>query len=226
MSTSISEIPNEAKGNPFISLRYLLNLGDILDALLDEDENNPYICLKKLVNHENVSVATLATAIESFGIYTWDKYGRFKLFQKDTPEAQQALLLLQHIFEYENDPTPGNSDKQHPLDVSNDWDDPYWRFGWAVNELPNLKTIKDGQLEVPQTNKSHNRRAESCNLKIIAALLNCINGDFPNVARHPKFTSEAQLIVFLETTYKEKGGFSISSLSHKFPEAKSILNGE
>ena len=224
MSTSNSEIPDEDKANPFISLKDLLNLGSLLDASLEEDKNNPYIALKKLVNHENVSVATLATAIENCGIYTWDKYGRFKLFQKDTPEAQKALLLIQNIFEYENDPTPGNSDKQHPLDASNDWDDLYWRFGWAVKELPNLKTIKDGQLEMLRKEKPIGKREESNNLKIIGALLKIIKGEMTGIKQHPNYTGEAPMILDMEADFsKENEGFSKRNLETRFAEAKQAL---
>ena len=219
----LSELPIKKDDIQFISLRDLLNLGSLLDASLDEDENNPSISLKKILNHGNVSVATLATAIENNGIYTWDRYGRFKLFQKDTAEAQQALLLLQNIFEYEIDPSPGKSDKQHPLDASNDWDDPYWRFGWAMKELPNLKNIKYNQLEMLRKETPIGKREKSSYLRIIGALVEYISGKTPGVDKHPSFENETKLIADLDKFYDGYEGLSASNLSRKFPQANRVL---
>jgi hypothetical protein len=39
-------------------------------------------------------ISTLATAIERHGIQGWDRYGRFKTFKAEQPEAQAALDAL------------------------------------------------------------------------------------------------------------------------------------
>ena len=224
MSTSPSEMPNEDSGNPFINLRELLNLGNLLDASLDEVETNPYITLMKRLNLENVSVATLATAIEDCGIYTWDKYGRFKKFIKDTPEAQRALELLQYVYKYEIDSTPSKADKQHPLDASNDWDDPYWLYGWALKVLPDFKAIQTDQLEVIRMIKVGSTREESSNLRIIAVLLRIIKGEMTGMKKHPDYTDEAPMILDMEAEFSNKNeGLSKRNLEKRFAEAKQAL---
>ena len=68
MAAKKNEIPDDDSGNPFKSLRSLLSLPT-----------------------RTVSVATLATAIETEGIYAFDRFGRFTKCDKSTPEAKVGL---------------------------------------------------------------------------------------------------------------------------------------
>ena len=63
-------------------------------------------------------------------------------------------------------------------------------------------------------------RSETTYLNIIAALLDCIAGNLPNVEKHPSFTSEAKLIEAIDGHFRGYGGLSQSTLSRKFPAAK------
>lgn len=63
-------------------------------------------------------------------------------------------------------------------------------------------------------------RSETTYLNIIAALLNCIAGNLPNVEKHPSFASEAKLIEAIDGYYRGYDGLSQSTLSRKFPAAK------
>ena len=68
-------------------------------------------------------------------------------------------------------------------------------------------------------------RSETTYLNIIAALLDCVAGNLPNIEKHPSFESEAKLIEKIDEHFRGFGGLSKSNLSRKFPEAKrSMLN--
>ncbi len=63
-------------------------------------------------------------------------------------------------------------------------------------------------------------RSETTYLNIIAALLDCIAGNLPNVDKHPSFASEAKLIEAIDGHFRGYSGLSQSTLSRKFPAAK------
>lgn len=69
-------------------------------------------------------------------------------------------------------------------------------------------------------------RAETTYQNIIAALLDCIAGNVPDVEKHPSFESEAKLIEAIDEHYRGYGGLSKSNLSRKFPEAKRNLRNQ
>lgn len=83
-------------------------------------------------------------------------------------------------------------------------------------ELASLKA-KFEKLDSPS------ERAETTYLNIIAALLDCIAGNLPNVVKHPSFESEAKLIESIDEHFKGYSGLSKSNLSRKFPEAKKTI---
>lgn len=69
-------------------------------------------------------------------------------------------------------------------------------------------------------------RAETTYLNIIAALLDCIAGNLPNVEKHPSFASEAKLIEVIDEQFRGYSGLSQSNLSRKFPEAKRSMKAQ
>lgn len=68
-----------------------------------------------------------------------------------------------------------------------------------------------------------NDRSETSYQHMVAALLDCIAGNLPNIEKHPSFESEAKLIDMLDEFYRGYRGLSKSNLSRKFPEAKRRL---
>ena len=58
------------------------------------DKVEEFLSLAKLLTQRKVSVAALATAIESHGVYGWDRFGRLKEFKSDSKGAGKALDLL------------------------------------------------------------------------------------------------------------------------------------
>lgn len=118
------EIPDWDNGNPFVSI------GEILEYHKDRPQM--------------ASIATLATAIEQVGIYAWDRYGRFKHFSGESEYASKALELLALVHAYESDTSPHDDyEDRHPLDEASDWqeDNPYLRYGWAKEVLPDFEAI-------------------------------------------------------------------------------------
>jgi hypothetical protein len=68
-------------------------------------------------------------------------------------------------------------------------------------------------------------RVETPYQNMIAALLDCIAGNLPDVEKHQSFGSESKLIDVIDEHYRGYGGLSKSNLSRKFPEAKrNLLN--
>jgi hypothetical protein len=192
---------------------------------IPDETNNPFVDLRWLLSKKVTSVAVIATAIETSGIYTWDKYGRYKKFDKSTPEAARALTLLGYIYEYENTHQLGEISEQHPLDKSEGVDDEYYKYGWAHEVLPNFQEIQHNQGEVPKPVNGSSMKGDNANLRIIAALLKYIKGETTGVKKHPSYRdSEADLIEILGEEYSSEGeGFSKRNLEDKFAEAKRIL---
>jgi len=71
-----------------------------------------------------------------------------------------------------------------------------------------------------------NERSENTYQNIIAALLDCIAGNLPNVEKHPSFNSEAKLIEAIDIHFRGYSGLSKSNLSRKFPDAKKALKSQ
>lgn len=69
-------------------------------------------------------------------------------------------------------------------------------------------------------------RAETTYQNIIAALLDCIAGNLPDIEKHPSFPSEAKLIDAIDDHFRGYSGLSKSNLSRKFPEAKRSLKSQ
>lgn len=190
---------------------------------IPDEANNPFVDLRWLLSMKVTSVAAIATAIETFGIYTWDKYGRYKNFDKTTPEAAHALSLLGYIHQYENNHQPGDISEQHPLDQSEGVDDDYYKYGWAKEVLPDFFAIKNEQGEVPRPPHKCSQREVDATLRIVGALLEYIDGTVGQ-GKHPSFTNESKLIEFLDQKYDGIEGLSQSNLSRKFPTARRNLN--
>jgi len=105
---------------------------------LDSEVEAPLITLGQLLR-EGIPVRKLANAIERYGIYTLDRFGRlFNIYVGD--DVERALSLLEKQHKWEMDPgSPIRSDRQPPLELrSGEYDDPYEDFGWPANLLPNF----------------------------------------------------------------------------------------
>ncbi len=118
---------------------------------IPNDDDNPFVNLGDLLS-KKVSVATLATAIETKGIYTWDRFGRFG--QANEKDKTQALDYLAKVHEYETEldwELPGSvHTEQHPLDATAGISSPFSTCGWTEGVLPDFAAIRLAQAEAPQ----------------------------------------------------------------------------
>lgn len=96
------EQPSE-DGNPFCSVRQLLSIGE--------------------------AVGKLATSIETHGIYTWDRFGRYRKYSIGTVEVKRCLDLLANEFDL-------MMSGLNATKLDEDLEDPLEEFGWAAGVLP------------------------------------------------------------------------------------------
>jgi hypothetical protein len=115
-------------------------------AIPDTEDGNPFMSIAQLMS-VSVSIATLATAIEEDGIYTWDRFGRFgKAAETD---VANALTLLEAQYKWANDPeVDSRNDPRSPMEqCEGDWDNPFDRYGWAAEVAPDFDNIRHSQFE-------------------------------------------------------------------------------
>ena len=108
----------------------------------DNEDGNPFLDLASLLGIK-ISVGKLASAIESHGIYTWDKYGRFGL--ANDADKERALDLIEVFYKWKNTPPQEKAyeDTQSPLDRCND----YFKFGWASEVAPDFDSIGNAHIQ-------------------------------------------------------------------------------
>lgn len=159
---------------------------------------------------------TLATAIEQVGIWGWDSFGRCKHFKLKTPEAEEALRLLEAEANHWPDPQD-----ESPLEESERMGDlKYRQHGWKPDDVPDFAGIH--RLQPTVQRPASLEKSHQANLALIGALLAVIKGDAPFM-KHPEYESEAKLIVALTTTYQGFPGMSKRTIEDKFRDAKELL---
>jgi hypothetical protein len=116
-----------------------------------DDERNPWKSLADLLSNK-MDVATLATAIEEKGIYTWDRFGR--MIEATNGDANDLYsqarvldllaLVYKNAVDAQNDIDSGvGHDARRDLDgFIEDFDGPLVRFGWPSDECPDFATYK------------------------------------------------------------------------------------
>jgi hypothetical protein len=161
------------------------------------------------------SVGVLATAIETVGIFTWDRYGRFMAFDKTSVEAADALDVLARFLAFLESPW---DDDEPDLD---DPDSVLSLCGWPRHQLPDLAEDQSS----PQRPRSTPAmtKTESSSLPIIGALLLFIRGT-GGIGKHPDFKSETKLIDWMTQVVGGYAGLSKRNLEGKFAAAKKVLD--
>lgn len=181
-----------------------------------EWDERTFLQLGDLAGLATISTATLATAIERYGIQGWDRYGRFTTFKAGDSEAVMGLKFLAKQYEWNS-----NMDncQEHTLSPAEAWDGPGYGVGWFANEAPDFDAIAaESKGSPPKPPKQHSKREETSNLNIIAAML-----DF--LLRKASYKSEAALIDDLLTAgYDDYDGISKRTLEKRFAAAKKSLH--
>ena len=176
-----------------------------------------YIQLYDLLRARGISPGTLATAIEQVGIYGWDRYGRFKHFTKDSPEAVPAFNALAGHAQHDDPNTMAPIDHDDGTGV-------YSRYGWPADKLPDFADIEAGMPPAPTLPRPTQRSDEDATLAIVGALLDFIKGKVGEGREaHPAYESEAQLADLLAGELGEFRGLSKSNLQKKFTLAKRLI---
>lgn len=93
----------------------------------------------------------------------------------------------------------------------------------SAEEFQALQAKCDALKKALAKNAAPGERSERTYQHIIAVLLQCIEGELPDLEAHPAFASEAKLIEFILEHYPRTEGLSKSTLQRKFPEAKRAL---
>jgi hypothetical protein len=138
-------------------------------SIPDWEDGNPFLDLGTLLMRD-ISVATLATAIDRHGIYLWDRFGRFKHVQANDPLANKAFDLLALMYDWElqrDDPHVSPLSPPEDMDLSGDIQ--YLRFGWAAEVVPNFNEIDESPPEPGR--KFAKRKAPDGFIKALVRLL-------------------------------------------------------
>lgn len=186
----------------------------------DLDEREPSFCdLHYLLDFRRVSIGTLAEAIERVGIQGWDKFGRFKTFKKETPEAQGALAVLAAQYEYEEQKANGRVDWMGPLDTVDLSEPSPFHMGWKAADLPPLAEIAARADGEPTRADRPNKRNENANLAIIAGLLEIIRGKAGDLSGKSDQEIKDALVSYMTGV----PGVGRSNLDKRFSEANALL---
>lgn len=208
--------------------------------LASAEDGNPFISLKNILEDEefnSITMAELVLAIEKHCIYKYDSLGILRKCADDSEECLELMTLLRKFKFYDPHYNEEHDIQEYdppPLDeVVNDnlgnypfepqtFPSKYNYYGWLNDNLPEFKA-KPVSLN---KDKPLGPKSEASYLRIIAALLEYIEGNAPGIDAHPKFTSEAKLIEYLVNQYDGHEGLSQSNLTHKFPIAKRMLKSK
>lgn len=99
---------------------------------------------------------------------------------------------------------------------------------YGINKVS--KFIPNGGLDLndpavqSEPSKNLSVKEKTTYQNIIAALLDCVNGDIVGIEKHQSFKNESELIKFIASRYHGYPGLSESNLSRKFPVAKRSLS--
>ena len=103
------------------------------------DEGNPWLSLRDLLR-TNVSIATLATAIEQFGIQTYDRFGRRIPATNEPAESRVSKAgALDWLAEYYGGPYNRAGDGSPDPDAWFESGSPLHEFGWPADEAPDFE---------------------------------------------------------------------------------------
>ena len=127
-----------------------------------------FITLGQLI-WQNISIPTLATAIEKEGINTYDRFGR--LAKACDTDRSYILELLADQYKYETDfrtyvksngtpLSPLERFEEPPQDAeeAEDWDNPFEQFGWSADAPPDFNNIRQSQIEAEPKKVGNVRR--------------------------------------------------------------------
>lgn len=167
-----------------------------------------------------VWIGDIATIIETKGIYSWDRYGRFKHYSPESETATKALDLLARLYQSQNDPESGewqdSSEIEYELSC----------YCWPDYDKPDFKSLQ--ATHAPQPIKSAHpssgqTKSENAYHGIILGLLKYIRGEFDGISRHPDYRSDTQLREALDRFMSAYPGCSSSNTVKRFKAANELV---
>jgi hypothetical protein len=174
-----------------------------------------YVSMFQMLDQHGASIGDLATAIESSGIWTWDRYGRFKRFDRDAPQVKQALDRLALAYERNHDPTydehPGDNDPEH---------DPLFLCGWPADELPKLEQAQLVVRNAPRRPQAV-AREENATLRLVEAMRRLCLG-LLNDRHHPDCPDENALVNAIVDFSHDREGLGIATVTEKFTKSAAL----
>ena len=144
---------------------------DLTKKLANPEEGNPFISLKNILGDEefdNITIGELATAIDAYGIYTYDTFDRLvpcKFYSKQGQEVMTLLREFKFHDPYYNEEHGIQEYDRPPLDdIINEnfgkypsepqtYPSRYNYFGWLQSDLPATLSIALNQLEANTDNQ-------------------------------------------------------------------------
>jgi hypothetical protein len=186
------------------------------------DNNLDVVTLRYLLKSLQLSIATLATAIEQDNVYTWDRFGRFVV--ADADEKKRALDLLAEQHEWNEESEYEKVNRQSPLDECDGPSDPFSSFGWLPASIPNFDAIGAAADTPKPLGRGMSRRyAEKTDLKIIGALLTLLlEMNAGGTSRH-SFKNQSAIVGAILEKFEGKHGFSQRTLEGRFAAANQAL---
>ncbi len=182
-------------------------------------EKDEFLSLSKLLLEHKWRVGTIATAIELHGVSGLDRFGRFKLFKKNSEDAMKALNLLAREFAFDVDRMPS---ERSPAEEDDGFGN-FHNYGWYKNTAPNFAKIETSDVaKTPLELLTKNKKGENADLLLIGALMMFIKGELGNT-KHPDSISPKKLLYLLDKKIENAPGLSDSSLSHKMPFSVRLL---
>lgn len=182
--------------------------------VIEEFGDDEFVTLGVLHFNAGISIGALATAIESSGVWGWDRFGRFSCFGKDSAEV--CVVFDRLALQYARN--------EHPMDLveqGDPADDPLWQWGWLKGNLPDFGAVEASRPK-PPLRPADIARAEKSKDMLIGALTEFALGDGPWKGR-PQFKNQTELIEEFAERYQGMGGMSKRNLEKALPRGRDAL---
>ncbi len=188
---------------------------------MSDDDADPLLRLGQLIFEANIPEGVIATAIEQHGVYSWDRYGRFKHFGPESDKAARALDHLARCYDARTDfDNEGWFDWEVFSDAGGD------SYCWPSSHAPDFDAIRTGQIQPSQMSRRQapsEIKSENAHAGIILGLLRFIKGELPGIRPHPNYQSETRLREFLDSVMVGYPGCSARNTLKKFSIANALM---
>lgn len=189
---------------------------------INEEESDPsteFVTLYEILE-ENTLHSEIADAIEKVGISGWDRYGRY--LEKSKPGrvkssvATEALNALAEDYAWcREDHYP---EEREPRDIKYTHTSKLFSFGWIRSKKPEFTVIEKGSAR-HQGPQKYSQKERNNYLNIIGIFLEILLNDDPEKVLKVHFTSQKQLIDYIQNNLDNLAGAKDRKLDEVFAEA-------